>query len=93
MLYPEASVGAIDLLSRLLTFNPDERITAEQALQSPYFAEYRKFGLAQTREPLDEREFASERNRFYYVKWRNIIPKRNKTSEKESVLLCLSLLF
>lgn len=60
-LYPTASAGAIDLLGRMLTFDPDERITAEQALQLPYFAEYRQFGLGQKGTPLDEREFAFER--------------------------------
>lgn len=70
VLYPEASAGAIDLLSRMLTFDPDERITAEQALQLPYFAEYRKFGLGQTGQPLDEREFSFERKRLSKLEMR-----------------------
>lgn len=39
-LYPDATPEAIDLLERMLTFNPDRRITAENALAHPYFAEY-----------------------------------------------------
>jgi len=38
-LFPEADPRAIDLLSRLLTFSPDARITAVQALAHPYFSE------------------------------------------------------
>lgn len=38
-LFPEADPRAIDLLSRLLTFDPHERITAVQALSHPYFTE------------------------------------------------------
>lgn len=63
-LYPHASAGALHLLSRLLAFDPDERITAAQALELPYFVDYRKHGLGQTCEPLEEREFAFERQRL-----------------------------
>eukprot|EP01107_Rhizomastix_libera_P016101 TRINITY_DN6508_c0_g1_i1.p1 TRINITY_DN6508_c0_g1~~TRINITY_DN6508_c0_g1_i1.p1 ORF type:complete len:425 (-),score=120.88 TRINITY_DN6508_c0_g1_i1:65-1339(-) len=36
-LIPHASPEALDLISRLLTYNPDERISARTALQHPYF--------------------------------------------------------
>jgi serine/threonine protein kinase len=38
-LYPTASKNACDLLERLLTFDPDERITVEEALRHPYLEE------------------------------------------------------
>eukprot|EP00758_Cryptobia_borreli_P011652 Tbor_TRINITY_DN5680_c0_g2::TRINITY_DN5680_c0_g2_i1::g.9023::m.9023/K04371/MAPK1_3; mitogen-activated protein kinase 1/3 len=37
---PEAGEDAIDLLSKLLAFNPNTRITADEALRHPYFAQY-----------------------------------------------------
>jgi len=40
--FPTASEKAIDLLSKMLVFNPADRITAAQALEHPYFAKFRK---------------------------------------------------
>jgi serine/threonine protein kinase len=40
---PNASPQAIDLLTKLLKFDPDERITAEQALTHPFFEEYQEY--------------------------------------------------
>jgi serine/threonine protein kinase len=37
-LYPKASTAAIDLLERMLTFDPDKRITVNEALAHPYLA-------------------------------------------------------
>jgi cell division cycle 2-like protein len=37
--FPALSDQGIDLLSRLLTYDPSKRITAEKALQHPYFRE------------------------------------------------------
>lgn len=31
--------SGLDLLSRLLTYDPEQRITAEEALEHPYFTE------------------------------------------------------
>lgn len=39
-LYPRASANAIDLLEKLLTFDPAARITVEEALAHPYLEAY-----------------------------------------------------
>ena len=36
--FPHVSPDAIDLLTKLLAFNPKKRITVEQAIQHQYFA-------------------------------------------------------
>ena len=35
-MFPEASDEAVDLLQKMLAFNPDKRITVEEALEHPY---------------------------------------------------------
>ncbi|XP_034401847.1 mitogen-activated protein kinase 15 [Cyclopterus lumpus] len=40
LLQPSAPPDALDLLRTLLVFNPDKRLTAEQALQHPYVARF-----------------------------------------------------
>lgn len=37
--FPSASPEALDLLRRLLQFNPDKRISPEEALRHPYCAQ------------------------------------------------------
>lgn len=37
-LYPKANPQALDLLARLLTFDPSKRITCEEALNHPYLS-------------------------------------------------------
>jgi mitogen-activated protein kinase 15 len=39
-MFPTASDDAIDLLKNLLQFNPNKRLTAEQALRHPYVAQF-----------------------------------------------------
>lgn len=39
-LYPKASPNALDLLNRLLQFDPEKRLTVEQALAHPYLESY-----------------------------------------------------
>ncbi|XP_036001046.1 mitogen-activated protein kinase 15 [Fundulus heteroclitus] len=40
LLQPSVPPDALDLLKRLLVFNPDKRLTAEQGLQHPYVARF-----------------------------------------------------
>lgn len=39
-LYPNAHAQALDLLEKMLTFNPQRRIKVEEALEHPYFEQY-----------------------------------------------------
>jgi len=39
-LYPKADAKALDLLDKMLTFNPNKRITVEEALAHPYLEQY-----------------------------------------------------
>ena len=41
-LLPHASADSLDLLTKLLTYNPDDRPSARQALRHPYFKEIRE---------------------------------------------------
>ncbi|RKP02581.1 hypothetical protein CXG81DRAFT_24796 [Caulochytrium protostelioides] len=52
-IYPNATPQAIDLLSKLLTFDPAARITVEEALMHPYLEAYQD----SEDEPVHERAF------------------------------------
>ena len=41
-IYPAASDDCIDLLKKMLVFNPSTRITINEALEHPYFDEIRE---------------------------------------------------
>jgi len=38
--FPSASDEALDLIKNLLIFNPNKRLTADQALKHPYVAQF-----------------------------------------------------
>lgn len=60
-LFAKADPAAVDVLSKMLAFDPDQRISALDALNHPYFADYRRLGLGQTAIPLKAEEFGFER--------------------------------
>lgn len=64
MQFRHADPLGVRLLSRMLTFDPDTRISALDALNSPYFSEYRHLGLGARASPLPAREFAFESRRL-----------------------------
>ncbi|KAG8148058.1 hypothetical protein E2320_023064 [Naja naja] len=39
-LFPKADPKALDLLDKMLTFNPNKRITVEESLAHPYLEQY-----------------------------------------------------
>ena len=39
-MFPDAPADALDLMQKLLQFNPDKRLTAEEALQHPYVSHF-----------------------------------------------------
>jgi len=41
-LIPHASAEVLDLITKMLIYNPDNRITASQAVKHPWFAEIRE---------------------------------------------------
>lgn len=43
-LFPHATMDALDLLRRLLVFNPSKRISAEEALRHPFISKFRDPG-------------------------------------------------
>ena len=51
-IFPAASDEAIDLLTRLLIFNPEDRITISECLKHPYFDKVRHLGPSSTESSL-----------------------------------------
>lgn len=60
-LFPNADPLAVDVLRGMLAFDPDERISASDALHYPYFSEYLHIGLGAKASPLSASEFNFER--------------------------------
>lgn len=59
-LFPKADSLAIDLLKKMLIFDPDKRITVEEALSHPYLAALHCPEDEPKTEPLNEIDFEFE---------------------------------
>lgn len=59
-LFPEASPEAIDLLKKLLMFDPEKRINVVDALAHPYLAEFHMLEDEPSRESVDYLDFEFE---------------------------------
>ena len=62
-LYPHAQPAALDLLSKLLDFDPSKRPSAAEALHHPYFKELHENVAELPSRPIPKHEFAFERQR------------------------------
>lgn len=40
--FPKANADALDLLSKLLEFNPNKRYSVEEAIEHPYLSKFRQ---------------------------------------------------
>ncbi|KAI3632014.1 hypothetical protein MIR68_009850 [Amoeboaphelidium protococcarum] len=89
-LYPNATPVAIDLLEKLLDFDPSRRITVEQALQHPYLETYHDPEDEPTCSPIDfsfenlnkiddlKKAIVDEINTYYGAKQ---LPKRSQRAQ------------
>lgn len=62
-LFPKANDLALDLLERLLAFNPAKRITVEEALRHPYLEPYHDPEDEPTAPPIPEGFFDFDKNK------------------------------
>lgn len=61
--YPNASVAAVDFLTKTLTFDPKKRLTVEEALEHPYLEAYHDPEDEPSAPPLSEEFFAFDRKK------------------------------
>jgi mitogen-activated protein kinase 1/3 len=63
VMFPQASDSALDLLDRLLAFNPAKRIAVEDALKHPYLAPYHDPDDEPDAKPIPESFFEFDRRK------------------------------
>lgn len=63
VMFPKTSDLALDLLERLLAFNPVKRITVEDALKHPYLEPYHDPDDEPTADPIPEEFFDFDKNK------------------------------
>ncbi len=63
VMFPRTSDLALDLLERLLSFNPTKRITVEEALKHPYLEPYHDPDDEPTADPIPEEFFDFDKNK------------------------------
>jgi mitogen-activated protein kinase 1/3 len=62
-LFPKTNELALDLLEKLLAFNPAKRITVEEALKHPYLEPYHDPDDEPTADPIPEEFFDFDKNK------------------------------
>jgi mitogen-activated protein kinase 1/3 len=77
-LFPTASSNALNLLDRLLTFNPDSRLTVEAALKHPFILSWAEPDELPAREPFAAHTFTED------------VGARKKTTPKRKKILGLN---
>jgi serine/threonine protein kinase len=58
--FPGIEKDALDLMKKLLCFDSQERLSAEQALSHPYFSDLHNLALEPTHAPIDYFDFEFE---------------------------------
>lgn len=71
--FPRADPGALRLLRRLLSFDPAERPTAEEALADPYFAGLSQPSREPSAQPISKLAFEFERRKLNVDEVRELI--------------------
>jgi len=72
-LFPNANPKALDLLKKLMVFNPLKRITVEDALKHPYLEALHFPDDEPTREPVPKGEFEFEKHALSLEQLKDLI--------------------
>lgn len=87
-MFPKTSDLALDLLEKLLAFNPVKRITVEDALRHPYLEPYHDPEDEPTADPIPEEFFDFDKNKDTLTKEEL---KRQSNSTKLSIVVKLTI--